>query len=190
MRLLSPQENSQVGKAFLKLLAEDPLCRITQGTSKKWKTEDCSSPAWRPLLMQHVWESPLVPISLADGHTCWSLRACRGEADLATVVVFQCGHRLGRRWEIRSGDFGTSRSAFSCWLTRSLMETSISLSFSLLFVVVVQLLSHVWLSVTPWTAAYPSLSLRVCPSSCHVHYGAIVLLLPTQSSIVLNSYLL
>ena len=124
MRLLSPQENSQVGKAFLKLLAEDPLCRITQGTSKKWKTEDCSSPAWRPLLMQHVWESPLVPISLADGHTCWSLRACRGEADLATVVVFQCGHRLGRRWEIRSGDFGTSRSAFSCWLTRSLMETS------------------------------------------------------------------
>lgn len=29
----------------------------------------------------HVWESPLVPISLVDGHTCWGLRACRGEAD-------------------------------------------------------------------------------------------------------------
>ena len=37
-------------------------------------------------------------------------------------------------------------------------------------VVVVQLLSHVWLFVTPWTAAYqascPSLSPRVCSHSC------------------------
>ena len=131
MRLLSPQENSQVGKAFLKLLAEDPLCRITQGTSKKWKKEDCLSPAWRPLLMQHVWESPLVPISLVDGHTCWGLRAymlgfesLQRWSRLAPVVAFQCSHRLGRKWEIRNGDFGTSRSAFSCWLTRSLMATS------------------------------------------------------------------
>ena len=64
--------------------------------------------------MQHVWESPLVPISLFDGHACWGLRACRGEADLASIVVFQSSHQLGQRWEIRSGDFGPSRSAFSC----------------------------------------------------------------------------
>ena len=189
MRLLSPQENSQGGKAFLKLLAEDPLCRITLGTSKKWKKEDCSSPAWRPLLMQHVWESPLVPISLVDGHTCWGLRACRGEADLATVVVFQCSHRLGRRWEIEVGTLEPADlHSVADWLG-AWWRFPISLSLSLLLVVV-QLLSHVWLSVTPWTAACPSLSPRVCPSSCHVHYGAIVLLLPTQSSIVLNSYLL
>ena len=119
---LSPG-NSQVGKWFLRLWPEHPLCRITQGTSEKWKKEDFS----RPLLMQNVWESPLLTISLVGGHACWGLRTSRGEADLATAnsaVMFQCSHRLGRSWDIKSGDFGTNRPEFSGWLARSLVELS------------------------------------------------------------------
>lgn len=120
------------------------------------------------LLTQKVWGSPLFTTCPGAGHACWSSRTSGGESNSATTnsaELFQGSCPFSRSWDIKTGDSGTNRSGFNCWLVGSLMEP-----FQSLWASVFSLVQWVWGSLPQSDVALNEITFcEKCLTHCLIH---------------------